>query len=348
MTISNKVKICLLTAGIVMLAGCGSDSGSKTTTTPTAPTAPTTPTTPTTQTTVKIFDAVANCKTKSDVPSCHFDNGVYVIKLSNKVTDEQQQRVIKRVTNMMQWAHQDVREQFAAKRIVLGLIEDQDALKTAAGEFVIELNNNKGTIIDGIELIYTNIGGKDETLSPTTYQKMMQLYDYYVDGNANSAAGAALSVSYEAFKTALVQTKVTADRLGIAYLQYDECNYGNQQLTNNRALGTPNPCMEDGSPTDDDGNDISKGKPDMVHSLATNLNPGALLGTVYEYLVEAKNTPAGELSASDSSAFVNEGYIGSNVVNGLTDHSKLFVSWANRSFLPFKQYLDTYFFVNKK
>ncbi|KXO13944.1 hypothetical protein AKG98_6 [Moritella sp. JT01] len=339
MTVSNKVKICLLTAGIVMLAGCGSDSGSKTTPT----------TKPTTQTTVKIFDAVANCKTKSDVPSCHFDNGVYVIKLSNKVTDEQQQRVIKRVTNMMQWAHQDVREQFAAKRIVLGLIEDEDALQTATGEFVIELNENKGTIIDGIELIYTNISGKDETLSPTTYQKMMQLYDYYIDGNTNSAAGAALSVSYEAFKTALVQTKATADREGIAYLQYDECNYGNQQLTNNRALGTPNPCMKDGSSTDDDGNDISKGKPDMVHSLAANLNPGALLGTVYEYQVEANlNTPAGELSASDSSAFVDEGNIGSNVAVGLTDQSKLFVSWANPAFLPFKQYLDTYFFVNKK
>ena len=298
---------------------------------------------------MKIFDAVANCKIKSDVPSCHFDNGIYVIKLSSKVTDEQQQRVIKRVTNMMQWAHQDVREQFAAKRIVIGLIEDEAALESATGEFVLELNDNKGTIIDGIELIYTAIGDEDETLSPTTYQKMMQLYDYYVDGNENSAPGAALSVSYEAFKVALVQTKAAADGLGIAYLQYDECNYGNQQLTSNRALGTPNPCMEDGSSTDDDGNDISKGKPDMVHSLAANLNPGALLGTVYEYQVEASlNTPAGELLSSDGRKFLDEGNIGSASDTGLTDKKQLFVSWANPAFLPFKQYLDTYFFANKK
>lgn len=321
---------------MITLAGCGSDSGSQATLS-------------TQQTTVQVFDAVANCNSKADVPNCHFDKGVYVIKLSNNVTDEQQQRVIKRVGNMMQWAHQDVRDQFSAKRIVIGLIEDEDALMGPTGEFVIELNDNKGTIIDGIELVYTSIGGEDETLSPTTYQKMMQLYDYYVDGNGNTVTGTALDVAYGSFKDELLQSKTAADSMGIAYLQYDECNYGNQELTNDRALGTPNPCMEDGSSTDDEGNDISNGKPDQIHSLAINLNPGALLGTVYEYQVEAdKNTAAGELLGSDGSDFTDAGKLGSGVADGLTDQSKLFVSWANPAFLPFKQYLDTYFFANKK
>jgi len=342
MAVSNKVKGSLLAAGIVMLAGCGSDSSSGT-----GSTKPTPPPVPTPQTTVKIFDAVENCKVTADVPSCNFDNGIYVIKLGTKVTDAQQQRVIERVTNMMQWAHQDVRDQFAAKRLVIGLIEDEVALESATGEFVLELNDNKGSIIDGIELIYTAIEGEDETLSPTTYQKMMQLYDYYVDGNTNSLPGAALTVSYGAFKDVLVQTKTAAEGMGIAYLQYDECNYGNGQLSavaSERALGTPTPCIDD-----KEEDDISNGKLDEVHSIALNLNPGALLGTVYEYQVEAdENTAAGEFSGSDGGKFADEGNIGSASDVGLTDKKQLFVSWANPAFLPFKQYLDTYFFANKK
>lgn len=332
MAVSNKVKACLLMATIIVLAGCNSSDSNNTATTTQVP-----------QTTVKILDSVTNCKSKMDVPNCHFDNGIYVIKLSAKVTDDQQQRVIKRVTNMMQWAHQDVRDQFSAKRIVLGLIEDEDALQSATGEFVIELNEHKGTIIDGIELIYTAIEGEDETLSPTTYQKMMQLYDYYVDGDSNTATGTALNASYSSFKGVLLQAKVAAEGMGLAYLEYDECNYGNGQLKANRALGTPNLCP------DDDGDKVPNGKLDEVHSLAINLNPGALLGTVYEYQVEANlNTAAGELLSSDGLDFTDEGNIGSASDLGLTDKNKLFVSWANPAFLPFKQYLDTYFFVNKK
>lgn len=335
MAISNKLRMCLLTAGMVVLAGCGSDNASKAT--PTV-----------LQTTVKVFDTVANCKNKADVPSCHFDNGVYVIKLGNNVTDAQQQRVMERVKNMMQWAHQDVRDQFAAKRIIIGLLENESAITGTTGEFIIELNDQKGTIIDGIELIYIDNEGKDETLSSTTYQKLMQLYDYYVDGNANTATGTALGVAYGSFKDALLQTKVAAELQSLAYLKYDECNYGNGQLStvaSERALGTPTPCID----SEDSSNIIANGKPDETHSLAVNLNPGALLGTVYEYQVEAdKNTAAGELSGSSHSKFIDAGKLGSGVADGLTDQSKLFVSWANPAFLPFKQYLDTYFFVNKK
>jgi len=361
MAISNKLKTCLIIAGMIILAGCGSDSSDKTT--PTTPAIP--PVTPA-QTTVKVFDTVANCSSVADVPSCHFENGVYVLKLGS-VTDAQQQRVIKRVSNMMQWAHQDVRDQFAGKRIIIGLIENEAALMaseeepSAIGKFVMALNKQKsdGLTIDGIELIYTAIeeDGEeiDETMSPTTYQKMMQLYDYYVDGNTNSLPGAALSVSYNAFKDVLLQSKTAAEGMGIAYLQYDECSYGNGQLStvaSERALGTPTPCKtgkENDKTTDDDDNDISNGKLDETHSLAVNLNPGALLGTVYEYQIEANlNTAAGELLGSDGNDFVDEGNIGSASNAGLTDKDKLFVSWANPAFLPLKQYLDTYFFVNKK
>ncbi|MCG7498273.1 histidine ammonia-lyase [Vibrio sp. Of7-15] len=292
------------------------------------------------QTTVKVFDSISNCSTKADVPNCNFSNGIYVIKLGNTINDAQQQRVVNQANNMMQWAHQDVRDQFAAKRIVIGVIENEQSLNGPLGEFVLELNNKKGTIIDGIELIYTN-QGKDETQYPTTYQKLMQLYDYYIDQNTNSAPGSELNQAYDQFKLALTTMKPIAQANNQEYLTYDECNYGNQQLDNNRALGTPNPCTENGSTINDDGDDISNGKPDSVHTLATNLNPGALLGTVYEYKVDsARNTPAGELRGSNGSSFSDTGALGSLTQNQM-------VSWENPAFKPLDSYLTKWFFANK-
>lgn len=330
--ILGRTTLSILT--LSALSACNGDTNSNT-----VPSASSTPSAQA-QTTVKIFDSINNCSTKADVPNCNFNHGIYVIKLGNAVSNAQQQRVITQAENMMQWAHQDVRDQFATKRIVIGVIENEQSLNGPLGEFVLELNDKKGTIIDGIELIYTN-QGKDETQYPTTYQKLMQVYDYYIDQNTNSASGSELNQAYNQFKQALEAMKLTAQPKNQEYLTYDECNYGNKQLGNNRALGTPNPCTENGSTTNDDGDDISNGKPDSVHTVAANLNPGALLGTVYEYKVDpAKNTPAGELRGSNGSSFSDSGSLGSLTQNQM-------VSWENPAFKPLDGYLTKWFFTNK-
>ncbi|OZS45371.1 hypothetical protein [Photobacterium sanguinicancri] len=303
-----------------------------------------TPTKPTT-TKVNVYSSVENCSVKADVPNCHFEKGIYILKVNKATTDAQQQRVIQRVKNMMEWAHDEVRKQFANKRTVIGIVEGEAQLNGPLGEFVLALNSQKvkGLTIEGIELIYTN-QGKDETLYPTTYQKMMQVYDYYIDGNSNSAVGSELTSAYGEFKRILKAKKSEAG--AAEYLTFNECNYGNQQLGADRAVDTPSKCIlshpdDPAKPSiDDEGNDIANGKPDMVHTVKLNLNPGALLGTVYEYKVEpGKNTPAGELKGSKGAAFTNSGKLGEGKA---TD-----VSWASPAFKPLNDFMDKWFFVNK-
>ncbi|MCW1889702.1 hypothetical protein OK016_10605 [Vibrio chagasii] len=77
-------------------------------------------------------------------------------------------------------------------------------------------------------------------------------------------------------------------------LHFNECNYGKWPLTAQRALGPPNPCTEGGKTTDDDGNDISNGKIEFIHEdTNANLNPGSLLGLIYEYKVSPKLSEGG-------------------------------------------------------
>ncbi|MGR5152975.1 histidine ammonia-lyase [Photobacterium swingsii] len=320
------------------LSACGGSNDSSNNSTPAKPSS----------TKVNVFSSIANedtCKPGVDVGNCHFEKGIYVLKIDKATTNEQHQRVITQVKNMMMWAHDDVRKQFANKRTVIGIVEGEAQLNGPLGKFVLALNSQKvkGLTIEGIELIYTN-QGKDETLYPTTYQKMMQVYDYYIDDNSNSAAGSELTSAYGEFKRVLKAKKSEAG--AAEYLTFNECNYGNQQLGADRAVDTPSKCIlsDPDNPAkpsiDDEGNDISNGKPDMVHTVKLNLNPGALLGTVYEYKVEpGKNTPAGELKGSKGAAFINSGKLGKGKA---TD-----VNWANPAFKPLDDFMNKWFFANK-
>jgi hypothetical protein len=305
------------------LVGCKKDSDNNSTPAPT-PSA----------TKVNVYSSIDNCATAADVPNCHFENGVYVLKMGN-VSDVQQQAVITRVNNFLTWAHDDVRKQFSQKRVIIGITETEPNGNGSHDDFIMELadNLNNANNFDAIELVYSALpdGGSivDETTQETTYQKLMQVFDYYVDDNLNTQVGAELFASYEGFKV-ILNTIPTS-------IRFDECNYGNGQLSTNpnqRIKGTPADCGFD------DGNHVPNGKLDLVHQLSSNLNPGALLGTIYEYKVKPSNQKsAGEIT-TDSGVFSATGDVASG---GYTRNN-----WTNASFTPLNDYLETYFFVNKK
>jgi len=147
---------------------------------------------------MNIKTSIDHCSTKDDVPNCHFENGIYILKIGSSVTDEQQQRVKVQVTDFISGSHSEVRRLFANKRIVIGLVEKEPDPSTLSpqDEFILALAdsvnqaNGLPKVLDGIELVYTNLedddgnGNKiyiDETKKLAGYQKLVQLFDYYVD-----------------------------------------------------------------------------------------------------------------------------------------------------------------------
>ena len=316
--------ICIALGLSLILIGCkeDSDSASK----------PTQPTPSVTK--VNVYSSIDNCATVVDVPNCHFENGVYILKMGN-VSDVQQNAVITQVNNFLTWAHDDVRKQFSQKRVIIGITEKEPNGSGSHDAFIEELadNLNNANNFDAIELVYSALpdggGIVDETTQETTYQKLMQVFDYYIDGNLNTKVGAELVASYEGFKIILNTMPTT--------IRFDECNYGNGQLStvpNQRINGTPSDCGTD------NGNPVPNGKLDSIHKLPSNLNPGALLGTIYEYKANpSAHKSAGEITTT-SGSFTATG----NVATGTYTP----INWTNAAFTPLNDYLETYFFINKK
>jgi hypothetical protein len=281
---------------------------------------------------VDIYSSIDNCSTAAQVPNCAFQQGVYILKIGSNVSDEQQQRVIDQITGMLNRADESIRELFALQRVVIGVIASEPVGGNPEDDFVLALadslnGNTSPKVLDAVELVYTDLDGIDETLKSTAYQKMMQLFDYYIDQDNNSAPGTELAQAYADFQQELVNNENSGQS---PYLTYNPCNYGNLQLADSTC------------PADPDEDPNGNGTPDPIHQLASDLNPGALFGTVYEYLVDpANNTPAGELSSSDDpdgSNFNDVGVIGSG---GYGD-----IDWSNPAFAPIADYLNKYFLVN--
>ncbi|WCE31426.1 histidine ammonia-lyase [Vibrio sp. SCSIO 43137] len=274
---------------------------------------------------VNVYTSVDNCSSAADVPHCHFENGVYVLKIDSSVSDAQVERVKVQINDFLSNASNDVRNLYNQKRIIIGLLEDEPdpSSGSAADAFVLKLadsmNEKSGTpkVLDAIELVYTNLSGKDETTGLTSYQKMIQLFDYYIDNNNNSAAGAELQTSYAAFKTLLV---VQASGGYPEYLVHDSCNYGNGQLV-------PNTCSIDVD-EDPDGS----GKRDPIHTLSVDLNPGAMLGLTYEYMKDPSKAEIGEVKGSNNTPFSNTGTIGQGNPDAL--------NWSNPAFKPLANYIS--------
>lgn len=267
------MKQLLLALLPLALAGCNSSSDSNTTpTTPTTPTPP--PTTPTT--TVKVFSSIDNCSTAAEVPHCAFEKGIYVLKVGSTITDEHHQRVITQATNYTNWASEAVKQQLNQKTLVIGIMESEPTEESPEAEFVITLSQDK-KIADGVELVYTNIEGVDETQRATTYQKLMQLFDYYVDDNKSHHLGQGLETAYSSFKQLLVDQDAAAQVINAEALRFDECPYGNGQLSttaSERALGTDTPCA-----TEDDEDPAPNGKVDDIHAISgVNMNQARYLG----------------------------------------------------------------------
>ena len=337
--ITKKSPILLTTALIstLFLAGCGSDSSNK------APAKPTTPTTPT-LTKVATYTSIKNCSTAAEVPNCAFEKGIYILPIGPNITQVQQDAVKLQVENLLKWAHDDVRKQFSQKKILIGITEGEpDPSATEAHvKFVLALAKNmheSSPNINGLELIYTDLSGVDETKSTTTYQKLLQVFDYYVDGDNNTEVGAELTQSYAGFKN-LINNKIGTGTPALGYLKYDECNYGNGQLVAGQVIhGTDlSKCIDDGQQVN--------GKLDPTHTIKKNLNPGAFLGLVYEYKVNPANGkfPNELKDANQPKGFTAVGKIAS----GETTTANYPFNYANLAFTPMSDYLDKWFFPNKK
>ena len=268
-----------------------------------------------------------------------------MLKVGSTITDEHHQRVITQATNYTNWASEAVKQQLNQKTLVIGIMESEPTEESPEAEFVITLSQDK-KIADGVELVYTNIEGVDETQRATTYQKLMQLFDYYVDDNQNHHLGQGLDAAYLGFKQLLVIQGSAANLIDAEALRFDECPYGNGQLSliaSERALGTDTPCA-----TEDGEDPAPNGKVDDIHAISgVNMNPGALLGLMYEYKVNpAISEGGGELIGSKGSTFKAIGQVGSGTLD--SNPSDMFISWANPAFAPLNTYLETYFLANKK
>ncbi|MGF1756060.1 hypothetical protein L4C33_21030 [Vibrio makurazakiensis] len=288
----------------------------------------------------EIRTSIDNCYTNVDVPNCHFENGIYLLKLGTTVTDEQLQRAKIQISDFIARSHDEVKALFSRKRIVIGLVEDGPDPSNASSvdEFILALadsmneKNGATKVIDGIELVYTHLedddGNRntiyiDETKKLAAYQKLIQLFDYYVDENGNSAPGAALQSAYSKF----LQILEEQSKQGYPeYLTYNQCNYGNGQLP-------VNTCDID---ADDDPD--GSGKRDSIHQLDSNLNMGAIIGMTHDYMKDSSKNSVGELESSNKTDFENSGLIGTGSADA--------VNWSNPAFKPLADYINRWFFNN--
>ncbi|MBD1557400.1 histidine ammonia-lyase [Vibrio sp. S9_S30] len=291
-----------------------------------------------TDTAVQVYSEINHCQAAADIPNCDFEKGIYVLAIDPTVTKEQHQRAVKQAENFVRWANHDVHQSFNNKTIVIGILTTKPTHASHQHPFAIALASATQQI-QALEWLYTQ-SGKDETLQLTTYQKLMQVFDYYVDGNGHTLVGSELNDAYHDFKIKLNIYQQTAAQQNFEALHLNECLYGNGQLNADRALGTPTPCKKEGTIH-------SGGIVDTLHEKThSNLNAGVLLGLLYEYKVDStKNAGGGELIGSQGSPFINKG----DIVSGLypQDGPNMYLTWANPAFKPLNDYLDTYFFANK-
>ncbi|MFM2587805.1 histidine ammonia-lyase [Vibrio sp. TBV020] len=264
-----------------------------------------------------------------DVANCAFEDGVYVLPM-NTATQKQHETVIKQVEDFLHMASSDVNQRFSNRTIVIGVTTGEPSGSTLDEEFILDLSRfaDNSSTLEGIELVYTDIGGTDETLTTTAYQKMMQLFDYYIDGDDNHALGMKLKNAYD-------------DHISLinydSSLYYNECNYGNGYVTTPRVKGTAVDCDEDPS----DSVDESNGKLDEIHDIKANLNPGAGFGVVYEYMLTGKFKTSAEWTSAPSTPL--ESTDGLKVGSGANNAS----NFSNSAFVPVAKYLNENFFVNE-
>lgn len=319
----TSLMACLIAVG---LTGCNSSND---TSTP--------PTTPETSVKVNVYTSIANCSKADDVANCDFQQGIYVLKIDPSVSDVQQTRAKDQVDDFISGLHDDVKTLFSKKRVVIGLTlsEPDPESPSDADQFVLALANSMNEaegipkVLDAIELIYTAIdedsGPVDETLKLATYQKLIQLFDYYID--ANSTPGDELQAAYNQFNALLATQKADAESQSKEYLRHNPCNYGNGQL----AAGTC-PISEE----DEDGT----GNKDPIHTLDADLNPGAMMGVTYEYMLDPSKAEIGEMEGSQGTAFTNTK---ETIASGNADA----LNWTNPAFKPLADYIEKWLRIKK-
>jgi hypothetical protein len=256
---------------------------------------------------VNLYTTMPSCS-YIDVHNCDFDKGVYVVAL-NSASTEQLQRVEAQVRDFLVNVSDETKQLFSQKSLLIGVIDDvpegeardtnDDKLVLSLAEDIQDAGVN---VIDGVELVYTSNG--DETTRLTSYQKMIQLFDYYVDGNENHNAGSELSAAYDEFLLISQSTSVN----------YNECNYGNGYLN-------------EGACPDEDG-DGTRGILDPIHT-EVNLNAGALIGSLYEYVI---NPALNEVPDELEDGFSDLGEVG---IGNSSDND-----WSNPAFVPLLDYIE--------
>jgi hypothetical protein len=265
---------------------------------------------------VNLYTTMPSCS-YIDVHNCDFDKGVYVVAL-NSASVEQLGRVEAQVRDFLVNVSDEAKLLFSQKTLLIGVIDnvpEGDEKDTNDDKFVLSLaedvQDGGVNVIDGVELVYTSNGGGDETIRLTSYQKMIQLFDYYVDGNANHNAGSELSSAYDDFLSISQSTSVN----------YNECNYGNGALS-----------VDSCSANEGDGG--TQGELDPIHTEG-NLNAGALVGSLYEYMIDPTlNEVPGELEGG----FSNTGVVGEGEASNN--------DWSNPAFAPLVDYIKKWLLPN--
>jgi hypothetical protein len=174
-------------------------------------------------------------------------------------------KIFAQVQDFLSNSTQEVKNLFGKKSLVIGITENDSSEDMPYFES-LKMSGY------AIELIYTDNGEEDGL---TTYQKLMQLWDYYVD---TPALDAELKAAYDPWIK------------GDCAIEYDPCAaYGNKV----------NGCKVDEDPTDPDYDpDPEGGTRDIIHPAGMDLNSGAVLGILYETTVDLARSgfPPGEFN----------------------------------------------------